>query len=141
MLFLTGCIKNNSTKSSNNESEIITIKITVLYDNPVSKNYLLPKNEPNSVSLYEYVKNESIPGASYFKKLKTFPLKKVGSNKYVAIIQLNISDLHENYTYCIGYPPLNYIDKNTCLVIKVTNNMPREINGTIHYWRSQLAIG
>jgi hypothetical protein len=52
---------------------------------------------------------------------------------------LNMSELSKNYTYCVGYPPLNYIDNMTCAVIQLNEN--RTFKVSVHYWKSLKAMG
>ncbi|AEH07579.1 hypothetical protein [Methanothermococcus okinawensis] len=81
------CVNNNLDRTGDNrENGIIVVNITVICDNPISKNYVLIKGEPKNVSLYRfYYINEDIPGSGVFEKIKTIPLKKIRENKYLEL--------------------------------------------------------
>ncbi|WP_292461050.1 hypothetical protein [Methanothermococcus sp.] len=131
-------LKNGNYGTAINDT--ITIEITVLCDNPKSKNYELIGREPKNISLYKFFYAvKDIPGSGTFERVKTIPLKKIGEDKYAGTMVLNMSELSKNYTYCVGYPPLNYIDSMNCAIIKLNEN--RTFKVSVHYWKSLKVVG
>lgn len=112
----------------------IMVRVHVLADQPQISNYVLRDGDPENVGIYEfYLERPDLPGTGAFRQLDSISLDGVNETEFYGEKRVPRID----GILCIGYPSTNFIDGKACIKIDQDQN---EINITIHYWKTDVAI-